>query len=76
LLPAKGLLLASSVAVIAGAASGVEPYAGWQARSIKALSRQQIEDYLQGRGMSMALPAELNGYPGPRHVLELAADSS
>ena len=22
--------------------------------------------------MSLALPAELNGYPGPRHVLELA----
>jgi Spy/CpxP family protein refolding chaperone len=76
LLPAKGLLLGLSVAVIAGAASAVEPspYAGWQARSIKALSPEAIEDYLEGRGMSMALPAELNGYPGPRHVLELAAE--
>jgi len=36
------------------------------------LSPEQIEDYLEGRGMGMALPAELNGYPGPRHVLELA----
>ena len=25
-----------------------------------------------GRGMGLALPAELNGYPGPTHVLELA----
>lgn len=25
-----------------------------------------------GRGMGLALPAELNGYPGPVHVLELA----
>src|SRR5690606_39521950 len=26
-----------------------------------------------GRGMSLSLPADLNGYPGPRHVVELAA---
>lgn len=26
----------------------------------------------EGRGMGLALPAEANGYPGPRHVLELA----
>jgi hypothetical protein len=26
-----------------------------------------------GRGMGLALAAELNGYPGPSHVLELAA---
>jgi hypothetical protein len=25
-----------------------------------------------GRGMGLALAAELNGYPGPSHVLELA----
>jgi hypothetical protein len=68
-----------SVALLAlpaltGAASAAEPspYAGWQERHVKALSRQQLEDYLEGRGMGMALPAEVNGYPGPRHVLELA----
>ena len=60
--------------VMAGAASAAErsPYAGWEGRNIKALSPEQVEDYLEGRGMSMALPAELNGYPGPRHVLDLA----
>lgn len=47
------------------------PYAGWQNRGIKALSDQQIDDLRQGRGMSLALPAELNGYPGPKHILEL-----
>jgi hypothetical protein len=40
-----------------------------QARSIKALSEQQIADLKAGRGMGLALPAELNGYPGPAHVL-------
>lgn len=47
------------------------PYAGMQARPIKALSDQQIADLKAGRGMGLALAAELNGYPGPSHVLEL-----
>jgi Spy/CpxP family protein refolding chaperone len=62
------LLLASSLS----AASAQQPYAGLQARPIKALSAQQIDDLKAGRGMGLALPAELNGYPGPSHVLELS----
>ncbi|HYF58994.1 MAG TPA: Spy/CpxP family protein refolding chaperone [Burkholderiaceae bacterium] len=31
-----------------------------------------MADLRAGRGMALALPAELNGYPGPAHVLELA----
>lgn len=49
-----------------------QPYAGLQARPVKALSDQQIADLKAGRGMGLALAAELNGYPGPVHVLELA----
>nr|WP_306669551.1 Spy/CpxP family protein refolding chaperone [Pollutimonas harenae] len=48
------------------------PYAGMQSRPIKALSEQQINGLRSGKGMAMAMPAELNGYPGPLHVLELA----
>jgi Spy/CpxP family protein refolding chaperone len=48
------------------------PYAGHQQRSVKALSDQQVADLRAGRGMGLALAAELNGYPGPMHVLELA----
>ena len=44
------------------------PYSGLKERSIKALSDQQIADLRAGRGMGLALPAELNGYPGPIHV--------
>jgi hypothetical protein len=47
------------------------PYAGWEQRTVKALSDQQIVGLRAGRGMGLALPAELNGYPGPVHVLEL-----
>src|SRR6187399_1913571 len=48
------------------------PYSGMQTRPIKALSEQQMADLGAGRGMGLALAAELNGYPGPSHVLELA----
>ena len=47
-------------------------YAGMQNRPIKALSEQQVADLRAGKGMSLALPAELNGFPGPSHALELA----
>jgi Spy/CpxP family protein refolding chaperone len=43
-----------------------------QRREIKALDTQQVEDLKAGRGMGLALAAELNGYPGPIHVLEFA----
>ena len=48
------------------------PYAGLEGREIKALSAEQVAGYQQGEGMGMALSAELNSYPGPKHVLELA----
>lgn len=38
------------------------------------LSEQQVGQLLAGEGMGLAKPAELNQYPGPRHVLELASD--
>lgn len=52
--------------------SPATPYAGLQQRQIKALSNEQIADLRAGRGMATALAAEVNGYPGPMHVLELA----
>ncbi len=48
------------------------PYAGQQTRDIKALSTLQTQDLLAGKGMEQAKAAELNGYPGPMHTLELA----
>jgi Spy/CpxP family protein refolding chaperone len=55
----------------AALAQSQQPYAGLEGRPIKALSEQQIADLRAGRGMGLALAAELNGYPGPMHVLEL-----
>lgn len=48
------------------------PYAGLEQRPVKALSPQEAADLQAGRGMGLAKVAELNHYPGPKHVLELA----
>ncbi len=48
------------------------PYAGQHNRQIKALSSQDIQSYLSGQGMGFAKAAELNRYPGPKHVIEHA----
>jgi hypothetical protein len=50
----------------------VSPYAGQETREIKALSAQEVDDLLNARGMALAKAAELNGYPGPLHSLEMA----
>lgn len=48
------------------------PYAGLETRPIKALAPERVAALLAGEGAGYALAAELNGYPGPRHVLDLA----
>ena len=50
------------------------PYAGKEGAQIKALTAEEVQEYRDGTGMGLAKPAELNHYPGPRHVLDLAAD--
>lgn len=47
-------------------------YAGLQDRTIEALSDGQVADLKAGRGIGLALAAELNGYPGPLHTLGFA----
>lgn len=49
-------------------------YAGMETRDIKALSPEQVNGYRTGAGMGFAMAAELNGLPGPKHVIELADD--
>jgi hypothetical protein len=66
--------LASCLFAAAGRASEIAPYSGHETREIKALSESEIAGLLAGEGMGFALAAELNGYPGPAHVLELARE--
>lgn len=53
-------------------ASDVSPYAGQELRTIKSLSEKEIESLRRGDGVGFAKLAELNHFPGPRHVLEIS----
>lgn len=48
------------------------PYAGTGSDTVKTLTPEEVAGLLGGEGMGLARPAELNGYPGPRHVLDMA----
>lgn len=49
------------------------PYADELEREIKALATEEVAGLLSGEGMGFAKAAELNGIPGPRHVLDLGS---
>ena len=68
--------LSSVLVCSVGSVSAASPsaYMGEESRDVKSLAPQEISDYLSGKGMGFAKAAELNGYPGPAHVLELAAE--
>jgi len=72
---AAGFLLTLSLALVAAAAGAQEharsPYAGLETRPVKSLSETDIDELRRGAGWGLALPAELNGVPGPAHLLEL-----
>jgi Spy/CpxP family protein refolding chaperone len=64
----------AAAAVVIAQAAAPSPYTGEQSRPIKALSADETAALLAGKGMGFAKAAELNGYPGPAHVLELASE--
>ena len=58
-----------------GAATAQEahtPYAHAGSVEVKTLSPAEVDELLNAEGMGLARAAELNRYPGPRHVLDLA----
>jgi hypothetical protein len=46
-------------------------YAGQEKREIKSLSENDIEELQNGKGWGLAKAAELNGVPGPAHLLAM-----
>lgn len=78
----KKIILITALLAISGACSGGHheqghrqhsSYAGQEKRQIKALADEDVAALTNGEGMGLAKAAELNGFPGPKHVLENAA---
>jgi hypothetical protein len=70
---ALAILAAFTGAALAqhGGHGPASPYAGEQTRAIKSLSEDDIAELRRGGGWGLAKAAELNGMPGPAHLLEL-----
>ena len=51
-------------------------YAGQENRTIKSLSPYDISELQRGGGWGLAKSAELNGVPGPSHLLEIKEEIS
>ena len=61
----------------AASSSQISPYSGQEIRVIKSLSDNDVQSLQNGTGEAfggIAKLAELNGYPGPRHVLDIAQE--
>lgn len=74
---ASGMLAVSFIALSLAEDVGAQatlrsPYRGQEAGTLRGLSSEEIKELREGRGMGLARAAELNGYPGPRHVLDAA----
>jgi uncharacterized protein (DUF305 family)/Spy/CpxP family protein refolding chaperone len=54
-----------------GVSAAASPYVAQLDSPVRGLSAQEVDDLRAGRGMGFARMAELNNYPGPRHVLDL-----
>ena len=66
------LVIAIPQLLLAGESTPSSSYAGQESRVIKSLSAEEIEALENGSGMGFAKTAELNHYPGPKHVLDLS----
>jgi len=68
-----GVIILISASTFILALASHSPYIGHEKRTIKNFSEEEIQALLSGQGMGLAKAAELNHYPGPRHVLDLGA---
>ena len=68
------LLPAFAAQASESASSHHSKYAGQESRAIKSLSAEDIAELKRGGGWGLAKAAELNGVPGPIHLLEMKED--
>ena len=70
------LTITPAIALAQDHSGHASPYAGFETRAIKSLSETDLEELRRGGGWGLALAAELNGVPGPAHLLELRDEIS
>ena len=69
-----GMMISGNAGTTAKATPTPSAYVSLLDSEIRGLDQDTIEGYLTGKGLGQALPAELNGYPGPRHTIDMAEE--
>ena len=72
--PSTAILLVLICLLPACAVNHSSEYVGEEHRAIKSLSADDIRELSEGGGWGLAKAAELNGVPGPAHILEMASE--
>ena len=65
------LFLAATSSFAWAQSDHASPYAGQEQREIMSFSAEDLAELQRGGGWGLAKPAELNGWPGPSHLLDL-----
>ena len=69
-----GVFALASVSATAQHSHGTSRYAHGQSTEIPSLTPKEVSELRNGEGMGLARPAELNRFPGPKHLLELTGE--
>jgi len=72
--PYTKILLLALVPLMSCSEQHTSEYVGEENREIKSLSSDDITALKKGSGWGLAKAAELNGYPGPIHILEMESE--
>ncbi len=70
------LVLSPSIVLSENGHKHRSKYSGQEKRAIKSLSESDIDQLKNGKGWGQAKAAELNGWPGPIHLLEMKNEIS
>ena len=73
-LGALAIVLAACAAPASPTPVPTSPYTSLLDSPIRGLSLEEIQELETGAGAGFARAAELNGYPGPRHILDLQTE--
>lgn len=64
----------ASTSVLAQHTHTASPYAHAQSTEVSNLTPDEVRELRNGEGMGLARAAELNHFPGPRHLLDLRSE--
>lgn len=70
--PIAALAVIGATQPVAAQHEHASEYAGLESSEVRSFTQQELDDLRSAAGMGLARPAELNRYPGPKHVLEMA----